>query len=333
MVDPGTWHDACMLGGVSSMSMSWDLDDDMLGDATIECAEQLGEVYVRAYAVVTQNGETARECLGTFLAQSSESSFDGKVASHAVDCYTPLKELGESSPEIGYTTPGNDFVEERAMKVARQHMRAPVTASINGGMLCGDFTSNLDDTWLTFARDLLAMASKRLMVGPRGDVYAQPVGDAASMRPVCTFDDGNSSILMPDVTLEHDVWGIPNVVEVVYGNQVARAVNDDADSPISTVSRGREVVARITSPDLSDRPSDEEALAYAVAELRNRSVLTHTVTFRHGYVPGVWLGDCVRLEYTRAGIYANAVIRSRSIDCSTELTVEEVATYTERMWR
>lgn len=332
-IDPRTWQDSRMLTTVSEMTMDYDLDKETLGSASITCAELLGEVYVRAYLVAEQGGETRRECLGTFMVQSPSYTYDGKAAEHTADAYTPLLELREKLPEIGYTTPEADLVLERAVKIARQYTRAPVAQAAGSTAICGNFTANLDDTWLSFASDLLARAGYRYMVGPRGEVYTQPVADAASMRPVYTFTDDNSSILLPDVTLECDLYGIPNVIEVVWGNNITRAVNDDPDSPISTASRGREVVTRITKPDLSENPTEEEAKAYAVNELRNRSTLERTVTFTHGYVPDVWLGDCVRIEYGRAGIYANAVIQARSIECKTGCTVTETATYTERMWR
>lgn len=333
VVDTGTWGDLRRLATVTEMGMDWDLSKDTLGSAKLECAEELGEVYVRAYLLATQGSEFSRECLGTFMAQTSKSSFDGKAGSFSADAYTPLLEMRDNQPEIGYTTPASDLILERAVKIARQHTRAPISSASGSTARCGDFTANLGDSWLEFASDLLAVAGYRYMVGPRGEVFVQPVGDAASMRPVHTFRDDEVSILCPDLSSESDLYGMPNVVEVVYGSQVARAVNDDPDSPISTVRRGREVLKRITSPDLSDNPTEEEAKAYAVAQLRNLSTRERTVVFSHGYVPNVWLGDCVRLEYRRAGHFENVVIQKRSIECKTELTITETATYTERMWR
>lgn len=332
-VDTGTWGDLRRLMTVTEMRMDWDLSKDTLGSASLECAEELGEVYVRAYLLAEQGSERARECLGTFMAQTSEFAFDGKAGRYSADAYTPLLEMSESMPEIGYTTPADDLILERAVKIARQHTRAPVSSAAGSTAKCGDFVANLGDSWLDFASDLLAVAGYRYMVGPRGEVYVQPVGDAASMRPVHTFRDDEISILCPDLSSESDLYGMPNVVEVVYGNKVARAVNDDPDSIISTKRRGREVVKRITNPDLSANPTDEEAQAYAVNELRNLSTRERTIEFSHGYVPNVWLGDCVRVEYKRAGHFENVVIQKRAIECKTELLITETATYTERMWR
>lgn len=63
--------------------------------------------------------------------------------------------------------------------------------------------------------------------------------DAASLQPVWTYTDDNSSILYPDMSVEHDIYGIPNVVEVYYSgshdNYFARVVNDDPNSPIPCI--------------------------------------------------------------------------------------------------
>lgn len=331
-VDPGTWCDIRQLDRVTDATIERDLDADTLGSATFTMADDMGEAYVRIYLVATQDGESQRECLGTYLLQTSQASFDGKVREVSADAYTPLLELGESMPEIGYTTPAEDTVLGRAARIAAQHCRAPVIQAPETGGKCGDFTANLDDTWLTFTRDLLATAGYRLALDHRGRVLFQPKPDANSQQPVYTFTDDNSSILLPSVTLTGDVFGIPNVCEVVYGNEIATVENSDHASRVSTATRGRRVVHRETSPSLSSSPAKEEAEAYARNLLRELSTLEFEVSFSHGYVPNVDIGDCIRLDYARAGIHANAVVRSQSISCVSGCEVTTTASYTVRMW-
>ncbi len=332
-VDPGTWCDTRLLGDVAEATIERDLDADTLGSATLTVGEDMGEAYVRAYIVATQGGESQRECLGTFLVQTTQAIFDGKAREVSADAYTPLLELGESMPEPGYTTPAEDTILSRAARIAAQHCRAPVVAAPDAsGRKCGDFTANLDDTWLTFTRDLLGKADYRLALDERGRILFQPKPDANSQQPVYAFSDGNSSILLPDVTLTGDVFGIPNVVEVVYGSAIASVENSDPASRVSTATRGRRVVHRESSPSLSSSPTEEEATAYARNLLRELSTLEYEVSFTHGYVPNINIGDCVRLDYARAGIHANAVIRSQSIACTSGCEVTTTASYTVRMW-
>ena len=152
-----------------------------------------------------------------------------------------------------------------------------------------------------------------------------------------TFNDDNSSILYPDFDMEHDLYGIPNVVEVIYSsgrdNYYAKVVNDDIDSPISTVNRGREIVYRVTDPDLIGDPTENQIQEYADNLLRALSSIEYTVSYKHGYCP-VRVGDCIRLNYARAGINnIKAKVISQSIECVPGCPVTEKAVFTTKLWR
>ena len=170
-----------------------------------------------------------------------------------------------------------------------------------------------------------------------GRILFSPEQDTASLQPVWTYNDDNSSILYPDFNMEHDLYGIPNVVEVVYSNgpdyYYHKVVNDDPNSPISTVNRGREIIYRDSNPSLPGIPTEDQIKIYAEQTLRNLSSIEYTVTYSHGYCP-VRLGDCVRLNYSRAGISnVKAKVISQSIECSAGCKVTEKAVFTNRLWR
>lgn len=120
--------------------------------------------------------------------------------------------------------------------------------------------------------DLLANAKYSLYLDEMGRVLFTPQQDTASLQPVWTYDDSNSSILYPTLDIDHDLYGIPNVVEVIFSNgnsyYYGKAVNDDPSSPISTVNRGREITHRVTDPNLMGDPTEEQIQAYAERLLR-----------------------------------------------------------------
>ena len=137
--------------------------------------------------------------------------------------------------------------------------------------------------------------------------------------------------------MTHDLYGIPNVVEVIYSNGkdyfTARVVNDDENSPVSTVNRGREIIYRDTNPSISGNPSENYIQEYAERLLRELSSVQYTVTYTHGY-NGVRLGDCVRLNYTGAELRdIKAKVISQSIECGAGCKVTETATFTTKLWR
>lgn len=337
IVDPGTWKDIKKLDTVKSCSITWDSDTDTLGSATIDATETLGECYIRVYLVTIQNGLRERHPLGTFMVQTPSSTFDGKIRTVSMDAYTPLIELKEKQPPLGYSILKDTNIMDMAYQLTAENLRAPVVRTKNADKLYYDFISETDDTWITFISDFIANAKYSFGLDELGRVLFVPAQDTASLQPLMTFDDSNSSILYPEISMDHDLYKLPNVVEVIYSNgskhHYARAVNNDANSPISTINRGREIVYRETDPSFAGEPTDDQIDAYAQQLLRKMSSIEYTVSYSHGYC-GVRLGDCVRLNYKRAGITnIKAKIISQSIKCEPGCPVTEKAVFTTKLWR
>lgn len=336
VVDPNTWKDEKKLDNVKSCSISRDSEADTLGSATISITDTVGECYIRVYLITNQNGIKEKHALGTFLVQTPSSNFDGKMREVSMDAYTPLLELKENNPPIGYFIAKNENIMDWAYILTSRNVRAPVIKTECESTLFYDFVSNTSDTWLSFLADLNMNAKYKFSLDEMGRILFSPKQDTASLQPVFTYDDDNSSILYPKLSLSHDLYGIPNVVEVTYSNSLdhyyAKVVNDDSNSPTSTVNRGREIVHRITDPQLSGSPTNREIQSYAEQALRDLSTIEYTVTYSHGY-NGVRLMDCVRLNYTRAGISnVKAKVISQTIDCKPGCKVTEKAVFTTKLW-
>jgi hypothetical protein len=336
VVDPATWKDVRRLDNVVSCTIDRDIESETLGSATIDITESIGECYIRIYLITIQNGLREKFPLGTYIVQTPSSSFDGKIRTISMDSYTPLLELKESPPPYGYYIPKKENIMEWVTRLAREHARAPVVKTASDKTVFSDFVANTDDTWLTFITDLAANAKFNLDLDELGRILFSPEQDTASLQPVWTYNDGNSSILYPDLTLDHDLYGIPNVVEVIYSSgydyYYARVVNDDSNSPISTVNRGREIVHRETNPSLLGDPTENKIKEYAEQLLRNKSTLEYTITYTHGYCP-VRPRDCVRLDYSRAELSdVKAKVISQSIKCEPGCPVTEKAIFTKKLW-
>lgn len=335
-VNPLTWKDVRLLNNVKSCTISWDYEAETLGSATINVTESLGECYIRVYLVTIQNGVKERRPLGTFLVQTPSSTFDGKIRNVTMEAYTPLLELKENPPPLGYFILKDENIMDHVYMLANEHARAPVIPAECTTTLYTDFVANVDDTWLTFLSDLASNAKYLIDLDEMGRILFSPKQDTASLQPVWTYDDNNSSILYPEITMDHDLYGIPNVVEVIYskGNDhyYARVVNDDSNSPISTVNRGREIIHRVTDPGLLGNPTENQINYYAEQLLRELSSLEYKITYSHGYCP-VRIGDCVRLNYSRAGISGiKARVIAQNIKCEPGCQVTETAVFTTKLW-
>lgn len=337
IVDPGTWKDVRMLNNVKSCTITRDEGVETLGSATIDVDDEIGESYIRVYLITIQNGVREKHPLGTFLVQSPSINYDGRKQGYSMDAYTPLLELKETRPPLGYSLFKGENVLDISYRLTRERLRAPVVMSSCDTKLQEDFVSNTRDTWITFLRDLVSMADYKFGLDELGRVIFLPVQDTEALQPVWTYSDDNSSILHPDISITHDLYGIPNVVEVLYSNGTgyyyAKVVNDDSNSPTSTVNRGREIVRRAIDPSIGGRPTQGNVQEYAERLLREASSIEYTVSYTHGYCP-VKLGDCVRLNYSRAGLTdVKAKVISQTIRCQPGCPVTEKAVYTAKLWR
>ena len=335
-VNPITWRDDKKLNTVKTSSINRDSDVETLGSASIDVTESLGECYVRIYLKVVQNGEEYREPLGTFIVQTPSSSFDGMIQKVTVDAYTPLLELKEKPTPLGYSLAKNENIMAMAYRLAHEQSRAPVIETSCSETLFNDFVANTDDTWITYLTDLIANANYTFGLDEMGRILFLPKQETASLQPVWTYDDGNSSIIEPTINLEHDIYGIPNIVEVIYSNgsgfYYAKAVNNDENSPISTVNRGREIIRRIKDPDLNGYATQNQINEYAERTLRELSSIEYTLSYTHGYCP-VRVGDCVRLNYEKANLVnIKAKVVSQSIKCEPGCLVSEKAVFTVKLW-
>lgn len=337
VVDPNSWRDMRQLQNVKSCSIERDSEADTLGSASIDTAEMLGECYVRAYLITIQNGIRERHPLGTFLVQTPMFSFNGKAPVTTADAYTPLLELKENPMPLGYSVLKGENVMDAAYRIVRDRVRAPVVKPSCSTKLYGDFVANIDDTGLSFVSDFIVSAKHELALDEMGRILFAPVQNLDALQPVWTYTDDNSSILLPELTIKGDLFGIPNVVEVIYSDNKqsyhVRVVNDDPNSLTSTVSRGREIVKRVTDVSAIGDPTENQIYEYAENLLKQLSIVECTVTYTHGYCP-VRLGDCIRLDYTRSGFKdIKAKVIRQNIRCTSDCLVTETAIFTKQLWR
>ena len=337
VIDPSTWKEVELLHNVKSCTVNRESSSITRGSATIDADDSLGECYIRVYLITIQNEVEDKHPLGTYIIQTPSSSFNGKIRAVTMDSYTPLLELKDNKPPFGYSILKNENIMEAAYILARGNARAPVIKTTHPDTLVFDYVANVNDDWLVFLTDLVANVKYTIELDELGRVLFAPKQDIESLQPVWTFDDGNSSILYSDITVDHDLYGIPNVVEVLQSNSsgfyFSRVVNDDPNSPTSIISRGREILHRVSNPEISGNPTQEQLDEYAEIVLKELSSLEYTISYTHGYCP-VRVGDCVRFNYERAGIMdIKGKVVSQTIKCEPGCPVTEKAVFTTNLWR
>ena len=336
-IDPNTWKDKKRIDNIKSCTISIDSEAITCGSAAFEAINSIGEVYVRVYMLIRQNGNDFRIPLGVYIIQTPSSEFDGRVNSVSMDAYTPLLELKEKLPALGYTVLKDENIINIACRLVEENCRAPIIKTTSDKILEADFVAEPENTWLAFLTDLVNKAKFKFDLTNEGKIIFSPIQNIDELQPVWTYTDDNSSILHPELSLKHDIYGIPNVVEVSYtiGTTVLHsvAINDDPNSPTSVQVRGREIIYRDTSPSLPGYPTQAMIDEYAENLLKQLNSVLYEVTYTHGYCP-VRVGDGVRLNYEKAGLKnIKAKVIRQSIKCIAGCEVSETAVFVKNLWK
>ena len=335
IVDPATWMDSKRLTSILSSSITWDYFSNTVGSASFSLTESIGEAYIRIYLITSQNGVKERWRLGTFLAQTPSFSFNGKYRTENIDAYSPLIELKEKQPPLGYTVLKNSVIMPIVSQLTANNLRAQVISvpsSVGAKPLDANYTANTDDTWFSYISGLLDKTDYKFDLDDSGRILFSPIQKTEAMTPRWTYSTDNSSILSSEISIDRDIYGIPNVIEVIQKvdgvSYIARAVNSDPLSPISTVTRGREIVKRITNVNFGGgSPTAAQVDDYAKQALKKISTTSYKVTYSHAYCP-IRIGDCVLINYPKVGLNnVKAKVISQSIQCDTAMTVNETAEY------
>lgn len=337
IVDPATWGNKKEIRNIEASTVTYDLKAETLGTASFKITgDDVGECYIRPYVEIFQNGMTERFPLGTFLVQTPTENFNGMYKSLILSAYSPLLEVRDVYPPIGYTVDEGSNIMSSAYDILKENVRVPVIKPSCDKELIADYVAEPNDSMLTYLSNLLSVADYRFDLDELGRIGFMPIPRFDTMQPVWTYDDDDTSILYHEVSTERDLYGIPNVVEVIYsgpdGAVFATAENNDNDSPTSIKNRGRKVMYRDTNPNFSGTPTIEMVQDYADRLLEQKSSLEYTITYSHGFCP-TRVGQCVRINYSRAGLYnVKAFITRQNINMDEGCKVEETATFTRKLW-
>lgn len=156
-------------------------------------------------------------------------------------------------------------------------------------------------SYLTVVNDLLREINyKDLWFNADGAAMLEPaaVPEASQIRHILSDMDQETKAL-PGVSHRADYFNAPNVFEVYVANPEktglmrAVAINDNQQSPLSTVRRGRSIV-QVTK---LDNIADQAALQAYAERQRNDSLITgETVSVSTGLLPDWGVGDVVALH-------------------------------------
>lgn len=303
-VDPATWRDVGVIpltGGTIKRETTGKRQS-----ADLNCVRYriLVEQWVRVYVDIRQDGAAEHVPLFTGIAVSPDDDINGRLTLNTLTCFSVLKPAEDVLLTRGWFAPaqidGAELVR-RLLSVSP----APIVVEGESPALAESIVAEDGETHLSMADRILDAIGWRLRIDGDGTIRILP--DASD--PVACFDPISNDLIEPKIKVTADWYNCPNVLVAVAGDVTGIARDEDPDSPLSTVSRGREVWKK-ESCTLS---AGESVAEYARKRLRELQRVRQTVSYTRRYMPDVMPGDIVGLNYPEQQLTGNYVVQSQSI--------------------
>ena len=314
IVDPVTWRDVDRVeitGGDISKS-----DDKLRESASVDCVDYdiQQERWIRLWLDAKQEEDSEHVALFTGLAVSPSVSIEGRLREYPLECYSVLKPADDVLLGKGWYA-AEGFDGGSIIKDLLSVIPAPVIVEGDPPRLAQAIIAEDKETCLTMVDKVLDAINWRMKISGDGTITVC----AKNADVVATFGCEND-VIEPSVSIKHDWYECPNVFRVVSDDQYAIARDDDPDSFLSTVSRGREVWAEDDNADLNEGESIAECALRMLREAQSAAV---EISYDRRYNPNVSVGDTVRLHYPGSGLEGDFTVAKQTIDLGHGATVSE----------
>lgn len=300
IVDPVSWRDIDrfdITGGQISRNT-----ENLIESASIDCVRyDLGEQWVRIWMDTRQNGATEHIALFTGLATSPIDNAEGNLIKNSLSCYSVLKPCDDILLPRGWYAPS-----ESGVGVIKDLLKTPAPVVIDDDIpkLAHNIIAEARETNLTMLRKILLAMDLRIRITGNGEIQIKK----QATEPSAEFGVGNDCI-EPVFTKEYDWYKCPNVYRAVSGNDSVTVVDDNPDSPLSTVNRGREIWKEEDSCDFN---TGETLYEYALRRLKEEQMVAKKISYSRRFNPDIYVTDLVNIKYSQFdGLY---LVTSQSIE-------------------
>lgn len=341
----------CLKGGTVTRNDDTRIKES--AEATMLEEYDFGPDFVRIYIDgVTRDGTKLTDCLGTFLPVTPSRTINGPVSQYSLKMYGRLQELLDDQFPSPYTVTSGSNAVAAVKKICEDAgltvvvIGTPtytVTDSRYYGVGATQQNSEVGDTKLDAINDLLDLANYRsAYTDVYGRIVLEPYYDADQIATSASFAvDGSDTVRFErSMEYESDYTSTANHVVVRYSSTeknktiAAEAWDNDANSPYSTVNRGRTITSSYTYEELPPGNNDSEMKAYAQKRAKTllgtaQSVIKR-ITFSCPYVP-LAINDTLTFSYPAGNVSGKFQVRTMTLSlkggCPTEI---EARKYTRR---
>lgn len=337
-----TGYETGQLDGIVGGTLQINRDTAAFEGAQLDTVSyfDLGSGLVRGYLDAEWgDGSAESVCLGTWLVTIPGRSVDGPVERCTAYCDGRLQELQDDSFPAPIVVDAGENIVSTAKAIAEQAGLA-VTSTPSDAVLGAPWAFGLDSdadddggSKLDAVNALLSLAGYgSATTDPLGNVVMQPYTDPSSRAPVWAFEEGLNATFLAKADEERDSRRVANVVLAIYESDgqttVGEAVDDDPNSPYSTVRLGRRKVAKHR---YNSTATQAEADAKAEELLRVQQSTIRRVTLQHIHCPAR-VGDVVSVKWPSAGIDGAYAVRTQTVEIGSAgcLTTSELRAFERR---
>lgn len=320
IVDQKSWRDTTRMeitGGTIERSA-----DELMESADLDMTElpEGGEAWIRIWLDADQGGIT-HEPLFTGLTSAPSREINGRREKYKVECFSVLKPVDDIILERGFYVPTEvtaPQVVERLLKRGPAPVKvSPVSSppKLEEAIIAEDGETNL-----TMVQRILDVINWRMRIDGRGVIHVEP----AAKSVVSMFDANRNDTIQLSVTDEYDWYSCPNILRVISGDLTAVARDDDPESPLSTVRRGREIWQEESSVSLG---TNESISAYTLRKLKELQGPARTISYSRRFDPNVSVGDIIAINHPEIGIDGIFRVKSQSLSLSFGCRTSETAVF------
>jgi len=316
-IDESSWLPTEEVGGIDSVTVkrAYGKDAELIESGEMSFTGSLDEGWYRIEALGAQGSTKQVEPIATLLfsadgADWSHNTWGGTMTGMSVLAYASERKFG-----LGAYAPKGADGAAYAAELLSNCIPAPVKTE--GSFVLNDhIVFDLGSTIISGVWAILDSAGWCMQIDGDGTVTVMPKPTEYSLE----LTTETLGLVMPDASKSLPIEDVPNVMKVYDNEQYAEVRNDDADSPTSTVSRGRDIEEVEENPT---RVDGETLYAYARRRLIELSDIYETIDIEREYVSGVLPYSNVRVSLAKAGIDGDFMSMSQTVECSHEIKVGE----------
>lgn len=315
-IDEATWLPMEEVGGICSVKVKRATNDESMPKLESGEMEVTGDFADGYYRIEMLTGSGGLVDVATLLFAPDGRSFSHGAWGGTVKGVSVLAQSAKRYLKPGAFAPaGTDGAAWCAAKL-REVIPAPVVVAGSFELDSNVNPSSTVTSYLDLVWAVLGHAGWCMQIGGDGTVTIMPMPAEAAL----VLDSSTRGLLLPDVDSKLPIEDVPNVVRVYDGDDYAEAVNDDPQSPTSTVAMGRRIELVEDGPT---RKVGETLDAYARRKLTEESDIYETRNIEREYAPGVLpysLVECNLPERDMTGSYR---VMSQTVTCSHGMKVGE----------